>query len=220
MTARLKVGLYSVKEEIAHSAIHGVGILLSVAGLVALVLIARRTGDPVHVAACSIYGLTLILLYLASTLYHSVPFPRAKPVLRVLDHSAIYLLIAGTYTPFTLISLRGGWGWTLFGLVWAMALLGIALKIAAIGRFRWLSMVLYLGMGWLALIALGPLLRAISAGGVKLLFLGGVSYTLGTVFYGWRRLPYHHAVWHAFVLAGSVLHFFAVLLYVAPLHRV
>ena len=215
MTARLEVGSYSVKEEIAHSAIHGVGILLSIAGLIVLVLIARRTGDPVQVVAYSIYGLTLILLYLASTLYHSIPYPRAKPVLRVLDHSAIYLLIAGTYTPFTLISLRGGWGWTLFGLVWGMALLGIALKITAMGRFRWLSMVLYLGMGWLALIALEPLLRAISAGGVKLLFLGGVSYTLGTLFYGWRRLPYHHAVWHAFVLAGSVLHFFAVLLYVA-----
>jgi hemolysin III len=215
MTARLEAGSYSVREEIAHSAIHGVGMLLSMAGLVTLVLIARRTGDPVHMVACSIYGLTLILLYLASTLYHCLPFPRIKPLLRVLDHSAIYLLIAGTYTPFTLISLRGGWGWTLFGLVWAMALLGIALKIAAIGRFRWLSMVLYLSMGWLALIALGPLLRAISAGGVELLVLGGVSYTLGTVFYGWRRLPYHHAVWHAFVLAGSVLHFFAVLLYVA-----
>jgi hemolysin III len=217
MTARLEAGSYSVKEEIAHSAIHGVGILLSFAGLVALVLIARRTGDPVHLVACSIYGLTLILLYLASTLYHSIPSPRAKRVLRVLDHSAIYLLIAGTYTPFTLISLRGGWGWTLFGLVWGMAILGIALKIVAMGRFRWLSMVLYLGMGWLVVIALEPLLRAVSAGGVRLLFLGGVSYTLGTVFYGWRRLPYHHAVWHAFVLAGSVLHFFAVLLYVAPI---
>jgi hemolysin III len=215
MTARLAAVTYSVKEEIAHSAIHGAGILLSIAGLVALIVIARRTGDPVQVAAFSIYGLTLILLYLASTLYHSIPYPRLKPVLRVLDHSAIYLLIAGTYTPFTLISLRGGWGWTLFGLVWGMALLGIALKIAAFGRLRWLSMVLYLGMGWLVLIALGPLMRAISAGGVRLLFLGGVSYTLGILFYAWRRLPYHHAVWHAFVLAGSVLHFFAVLLYVA-----
>lgn len=216
MTARPEAHAYSVREEIAHSAIHGLGIVLSVAGLVALVLVARRTGDPWHVMACSVYGASLILLYLASTLYHSVPSARAKRVLRILDHSAIYLLIAGTYTPFTLISLRGGWGWTLFGLVWGMAVLGIALKIAAIGRFRWLSMVLYLGMGWLVVIALEPLLLAVSRGGVRLLFLGGLSYTLGTVFYGWRRLPYHHAVWHAFVLAGSVLHFFAVLLYVAP----
>lgn len=219
MTVRLDAVSYSAREEIAHSAIHGVGILLSIAGLVALLLVALRTGDPWHIVACSVYGVTLILLYLASTLYHSIPSPGAKRVLRVLDHSAIYLLIAGTYTPFTLISLRGGWGWTLFGLVWGMAVLGIALKIVAIGRFRWLSMVLYLGMGWLVLIALEPLLRAVSPGGVRLLFFGGLSYTLGTLFYGWRRLPYHHAVWHAFVLAGSVLHFFAVLLYVVPVTR-
>lgn len=217
MTARLEAGSYSVREEIAHSAIHGVGILFSVAGLVALLLVARRTGEPGHVVACTIYGLTLILLYLASTLYHSIPSPRAKGVLRVLDHSAIYLLIAGTYTPITLISLRGSWGWTLFGLVWGMAIAGIVLKVAAIGRFRWLSMVLYLGMGWLVVIAMEPLLLAVSHDGVWLLFLGGVSYTVGTVFYGWRRLPYHHAVWHAFVLAGSILHFFAVLFYVVPL---
>jgi len=216
MTATQEPGLYSVKEEIAHSAIHGLGILLSIVGLAALVTVARRTGEPSHVLACTVYGVTLILLYLASTLYHSIPSPRHKRLLRVLDHSAIYLLIAGTYTPFTLISLRGPWGWTLFGLVWGMAILGIALKVAAIGRFRWLSMVLYFAMGWLVLVALEPLRLAVAHAGVVLLFLGGVAYTLGTVFYGWRRLPYHHAVWHAFVLAGSVLHFFAVLLYVVP----
>ncbi|HEV8581424.1 MAG TPA: hemolysin III family protein [Thermoanaerobaculia bacterium] len=219
MTGKLEAVSYSLREEIAHCAIHGVGILLSIAGLVALLLVALRTGDPWHVTACAVYGVTLILLYLASTLYHSIPFPRAKRVLRVLDHSAIYLLIAGTYTPFTLISLRGGWGWTLFGLVWGMAVLGIVLKVAAMGRFRWLSMVLYLGMGWLVLIALEPLVRAVSPDGVRLLFFGGLCYTFGTVFYGWRRLPYHHAVWHAFVLAGSVLHFFAILLYVVPVTR-
>lgn len=215
MATREAMG-YSVKEEIAHSVIHGVGILLSIAGLIALLAVARRTGNASYVLACAVYGVTLILLYLASTLYHCVPSPRAKRTLRVLDHSAIYLLIAGTYTPFTLISLRGPWGWTLFSLVWGMAALGIAFKVAAIGRFRWLSMALYLGMGWLVLVALGPLRLAVSPQGVTLLFLGGVSYTLGTVFYGWRRLPYHHAIWHAFVLAGSVLHFFAVFLYVMP----
>ena len=129
--------------------------MLSLAGLVALVVAARQAGDPRHVVASIVYGVTLILLYLASTLYHSIPYPRAKRILRVLDHSAIYLLIAGTYTPFTLISLRGIWGWTLFGLVWGMALLGITLKVAAIGRFRWLSIILYLVMGWLVLVALG-----------------------------------------------------------------
>ncbi|HEV2854383.1 MAG TPA: hemolysin III family protein [Thermoanaerobaculia bacterium] len=215
MATREAVG-YSVREEIAHSVIHGIGILLSIAGLIALVAVARRTGNASYVLACAVYGVTLILLYVASTLYHCIPSPRAKHTLRVLDHSAIYLLIAGTYTPFTLISLRGPWGWTLFGLVWGMAALGIALKVMAIGRFRWLSMVLYLSMGWLVLVALGPLRLAVSPQGVTLLFLGGVSYTVGTVFYGMRRLPYHHAVWHAFVLAGSVLHFFAVLLYVMP----
>ena len=216
MTATREPACYSLREEIAHSAIHGVGILLSIAGLIALIVVARRTGDPWHVLACAVYGVTLILLYLASTLYHCIPSPRFKPLLRLLDHSAIYLLIAGTYTPFTLISLRGPLGWTLFGLVWGLALLGITLKVAAMGRFRWLSMVLYLGMGWLVLVAMGPLRLAVDHQGVMLLFLGGVSYTVGTLFYGWRRLPYHHAVWHAFVLAGSVLHFFAVFLHVIP----
>ena len=207
---------YSLREEIAHSATHGLGIVLSVVGLVALVVASQRSGDVRHVVASVVYGVTLILLYLASTLYHSIPYPRAKRILKVIDHSAIYLLIAGTYTPFTLISLRGGWGWTLFGLVWSMALLGITLKVVAIGRFRWLSLMLYLGMGWLVLVALRPLGDAVSPAGVRLLFLGGVAYTLGVFFYMWRRLPYHHAVWHLFVLAGSVLHFFAVLLYVLP----
>lgn len=207
---------YSVREEIAHSATHGLGIALSIAGLIALVVTARRTGDLWDLVASAVYGVTLILLYLTSTLYHSIPHPPAKRVLRVLDHSAIYLLIAGTYTPFTLVSLRGPWGWTLFGLVWGLAILGITLKVVAMGRFRGLSLVLYLGMGWLVVIALGPLTAALARGGMVLLVLGGIAYTSGVLFYVWRRLPYHHAVWHAFVLAGSVLHFFAILLYVVP----
>jgi hemolysin III len=210
------VKTYSVREEIAHSAIHGLGVALSVAGLIALVLTARRTGDRWDVAASAVYGFTLILLYLTSTLYHGVPHPGAKRILRVLDHSAIYLLIAGTYTPLTLVSLRGPWGWTLFGLVWGLAILGITLKVAAMGRFRALSIVLYLCMGWLVVIALGPLTAAVAHGGLVLLVLGGLAYTSGVLFYLWRRLPYHHAVWHAFVLAGSVLHFFAILFYVVP----
>ena len=207
---------YSLREEIAHSVTHGLGIVLSIAGLIAMIVVSERSGDVRHVVASIVYGATLILLYLASTLYHGIPSPNAKRVLKVLDHSAIYLLIAGTYTPFTLISLRGGWGWTLFGLVWGMALLGITLKVAAIGRFQWLSIALYLGMGWLVVVALKPLIGAVSPAGFRLLFLGGMSYTLGVVFYKWRRLPYHHAVWHLFVLAGSMFHYFAVLLYVLP----
>lgn len=215
MNAAAQHPQYSLREEIAHSVTHGLGIVLSIAGLIAMLVVSERSGDVRHVVASMVYGVTLILLYLASTLYHGIPWPKAKRVLKVLDHSAIYLLIAGTYTPFTLISLRGGWGWTLFGLVWGMALLGITLKVAAIGRFQWLSIALYLGMGWLV-VALRPLIEAVSPAGVQLLFLGGLSYTLGVVFYKWRRLPYHHAVWHLFVLAGSVFHFFAVLLYVLP----
>ncbi len=207
---------YSLREEIAHSATHGLGIVLSIAGLIAMLAVSQRSGDARHIVASIVYGVTLILLYLASTLYHGIPSPSAKRMLKVLDHSAIYLLIAGTYTPFTLISLRGPWGWTLFGLVWGMALLGITLKVAAISRFRWLSIVLYLCMGWLVVVALRPLAEAVAPAGVRLLFLGGLSYTFGVVFYIWRRLPYHHAVWHLFVLAGSVFHFFAVLLYVLP----
>ena len=216
MSGSHEAASYTVREEIAHSAIHGLGIALSLAGLAVLVVTAHRTGDAGTVAASVVYGFTLFLLYLASTLYHSIPFPRAKRILRVLDHSAIYLLIAGTYTPLTLISLRGPWGWTLFGLVWGLAILGITLKVVAMGRFRGLSLALYIGMGWLVLIALGPLVHAVGRGGLLLLTLGGIAYTSGVVFYVWRRLPYHHAVWHAFVLAGSVLHFFAVLLYVVP----
>jgi hemolysin III len=216
MASLSDVKTYSVREEIAHSAIHGLGVALSIVGLIALLLTARRTGDAWDVVASAVYGFTLILLYLISTLYHGVPHPGAKRVLRVLDHSAIYLLIGGTYTPLTLVSLRGPWGWTLFGLVWGLAILGIALKVAAMGRFRGLSLALYLGMGWLVLIALRPLTAALAQGGLILLVLGGIAYTSGVVFYVWRRLPYHHALWHAFVLAGSVLHFFAILLYVVP----
>jgi hemolysin III len=207
---------YSLREEIAHSATHGLGIVLSIAGLIAMMVVSERSGDARHIVASIVYGVTLILLYLSSTLYHSIPAPRAKRVLKVLDHSAIYLLIAGTYTPFTLISLRGALGWTLFGLIWGMALLGITLKVAAISRFRWLSIALYLGMGWLVVVALKPLIGAVSPAGFRLLLLGGLSYTFGVLFYTWRRLPYHHAVWHLFVLTGSVFHFFAVLLYVLP----
>ncbi|HEY0783443.1 MAG TPA: hemolysin III family protein [Thermoanaerobaculia bacterium] len=207
---------YSSSEEIAHSVIHGLGIVASIAGLAVLVAFAALRGDAWVVAACSVFGTTLILLYVASTLYHSVTHARAKRVLQLLDHSAIYLLIAGTYTPFTLINLRGGWGWTLFFLVWALALCGIALTFLAFGRTRRLSLVLYLGMGWLILVAAGPLGRTVAPGGILLLVLGGAMYSLGVVFYVWRRLPFHHAVWHGFVLAGSVLHFFAVLLYAIP----
>jgi hemolysin III len=209
-------GHYSIAEEIAHAITHGVGILLSIAALTVLVAFASLHGNAWHIVSCSIYGSTLVLLYAASTLYHALPSSRAKGVFRILDHTAIYVLIAGTYTPFTLVNLRGGWGWTLFGVVWGLSILGIVLEAVARPRVRILSLVLYLGLGWMAAIAVKPLLDSVAAGGLVLLLLGGLAYTGGVVFYCWHRLPYHHAIWHIFVLAGSVFHYFAVLFYVIP----
>ncbi|MHC4766248.1 MAG: PAQR family membrane homeostasis protein TrhA [Planctomycetota bacterium] len=209
-------GRYSLAEEIAHAITHGVGLLLSVAGLTILVVFATLRGEAWHIVSCSIYGSTLVLLYAASTFYHALPAPRAKAVFRVLDHAAIYVLIAGTYTPFTLVNLRGGWGWALFGVVWGLAIFGVVLEAVARQRVRVLSLVLYLGLGWLAAIAVKPLFDSVGAGGLALLLLGGLAYTGGVVFYCWQRLPYHHAIWHIFVLAGSVFHYFAVLFFVIP----
>jgi len=202
-------------EEIANSVTHGVGLLLAAAGLAVLVTFAALRGTAWHVVGCSIYGSTLVLLYAASTLYHAIPAARAKRVLRVLDHSAIFLLIAGTYTPFTLVNLRGPWGWSLFGVVWGLALLGIVLQTGKL-RHPVLAVALYVVMGWTVVIAIRPLLHAIAPGGLALLVAGGLAYTLGIAFYAWKRLPYAHSVWHGFVLLGSALHFFAILLFVVP----
>jgi hemolysin III len=207
---------YSFGDELASSVIHGIGIVLSIAGLATLVAFAALHGDALAVVACAVFGTSLVLLYTASTLYHSISLPAAKPALRALDHIAIYLLIAGTYTPFTLIALPGSWGWSLFAAVWALALAGIALELGLLRRYHKLAVLLYVGMGWIGMIAFKPLSAHLQAGGMLLLIGGGVAYTLGVPFYLWRRLPYHHALWHVFVLAGSVLHFLAVLLYVIP----
>lgn len=202
-------------EEVACGIIQGCGIVLSIAALAVLVALAHARADALHVAAMAVYGTTLILLYTASTLYHSVTQPRVKGVLRVLDHSAIFLLIAGTYTPFTLISLRGPWGWTLFTIIWSLALLGIILSALRLRR-RGFVIALYVAMGWAALVAIAPLSEALAAGGMRLLVLGGASYTLGVPVYLWKRLPYHHALWHLFVMAGSAFMFCAILLHVLP----
>ncbi|EGV51505.1 PAQR family membrane homeostasis protein TrhA [Candidatus Endoriftia persephone] len=216
MQQSLTTAQYSLGEEIAHAITHGIGILLSIGGLVVLMAFASLYGNAWHITSCAIYGVTLILLYTSSTLYHGIPNPRAKQILQQIDHAAIFLLIAGTYTPFTLVNLRGGWGWTLFGLVWGIAILGIILELATKRRYKRLSIALYLGLGWLVVIAINPLLSAVDIGGLILLLAGGLSYSLGVVFYVWKRLAYHHVVWHLFVLAGSILHFFAVLFYVVP----
>ena len=207
---------YSTGEEIASSVSHGVGALLGVAALVILVVLAAGQGDPWRITAFSIYGASLVLLYLASTLYHGIPYPRVRRVMRRLDHAAIHLLIAGTYTPFTLVTLRGPWGWTLFGLVWGLALGGILLETLFIGRWKLLSVLTYLLMGWLVLIALRPMFHALGGTGMMWLGLGGLCYTGGVVFYAWKSMPWSHPIWHLFVLGGSACHFFAMLLHVLP----
>jgi len=215
--AATRVPRYSRGEEIASSVIHGLGAVLAIGGLAVLATFASLRGDAWHVVGCSVFGATLVLLYTTSTLYHSIRVPRAKALLQRLDHSAIYLLIAGTYTPFVLVNLRGAWGWSLFGVIWALAVVGIVLRTTPLSRLRAVAIALYVTMGWAVVVAAGPLLRAVAPGGLVLLLLGGLAYTGGLAFYGWRRLPYGHAVWHGFVLVGSILHFFAVLFYVVPL---
>jgi hemolysin III len=215
-TSGAVVPRYSFGDELASSVIHGIGIVLSIAGLATLVAFAAMHGNALMVVACAVFGTSLVLLYTASTLYHSISVVAAKPALRALDHMAIYLLIAGTYTPFTLIALPGAWGWSLFVAVWSLALAGIALELGLLRRYHKLAVLLYVGMGWIGMIAFKPLSAHLQTGGMLLLIGGGVAYTLGVPFYLWRRLPYHHALWHVFVLAGSVLHFLAVLLYVLP----
>ncbi len=217
MTAEHPSSRYTLGEEIANSVIHGVGIVLGIAGLGVLTAFASLYGDAWHIVGCSVFGAALILLYTASTLYHSIPLPRVKAVLRTLDHSAIFVLIAGTYTPFLLVNLRGPWGWSLFGVIWGLALVGIVLRIVRGRRSTLLSVGLYVGMGWAVVAAIEPMLNSVAPGGLLLLLLGGLAYTLGIVFYAWKRLPYHHAIWHVFVLAGSISHFFAILFYVIPL---
>jgi hemolysin III len=184
--------------------------------MVLLVSLAVTRGTPWHVVSCSIYASTLVMLYGASTVYHSIRAPRAKGVLRTVDHCCIYLLIAGTYTPFTLTYLRGGWGWTLLCLVWGMALFGLFYKIFFVGRFRALSLTLYLAMGWLAVVAAGPAIELLPGMCVFLMALGGLFYTGGVFFYAKSRVPYYHTIWHLFVLAGSLSHYLAITLYVIP----
>jgi hemolysin III len=207
---------YSPAEEMANSLIHGVGVFLSLVGLAVLVATAARVGGLREVVSCAIYGSTLFAMYTTSTLYHSTAQEAKKRLLRTLDHIAIFMLIAGTYTPFVLIALRGFWGWALFALTWTLAALGVIVELSTLRRFRSAMVGLYIAIGWVGLIAIKPLVAALPAAGLWLLFRGGVSYTSGVLFYVWRSLRYRHAIWHLFVLGGSVLQYFAVLWYVLP----
>ncbi len=210
---------HTPREELANAATHGLGAALSVAALCFMVVQASFGGDVYRIVSVSVFGASMVLLYVFSTLYHSFQAPRVKNVFRRLDHCCIYLLIAGTYTPFTLISIRGGWGWSLFGVVWGLAFCGIVFKTFFLGRFKVVSVLVYLGMGWLAVFALGPIVSALPGAGLFWLVAGGLMYTLGVLFYIWRGLRYHHAVWHLFVLGGTTCHFLSVFLYVLPVAR-
>jgi len=207
---------YTLGEEIANSITHLVGIALAVVGSAALMTFACKNGTVWHIVGCGVFAATLILLYAVSVLYHSIQTPRTKAVLRIIDHSAVFLLIAGTYTPFTLVNLRGSWGWSLFGLVWGLAIVGIIFKATMLHRWVVASVGLYVAMGWAVVIAAKPMFASVAPRGLLLLLVGGLAYTSGIGFYAWRRLPYHHAIWHLFVMAGSICHFFAILFYVAP----
>ena len=207
---------YSAAEELANSVTHGVGLALSVVGAPVHIFSAVSTKDGWRIVAACIYAATLVILYAASTLYHSVRNVDHKELWQRVDHAAIYLLIAGTYTPFTLISLRGAWGWSLFGFVWTLALVGVLLKSRFGARLPALSTWIYLGMGWVIVIAMRPLASHVAPAGLFWLALGGALYTGGVVFYVWEKVRYSHAVWHVFVLGGSMAHFAAVLWYALP----
>lgn len=213
-----KTTKYSISEEIANAVTHGVGALLAAAALSLLVVFATIYGNVWNVVSFSIYGATLVILYLCSTLYHSFQNEKVKSIFKVLDHSSIFLLIAGTYTPFTLVSLRGNGngplGWTIFGVVWGLALFGIVFKAFFVKRFKLLSTLIYVGMGWIIVFAIKPLAMDLQKGGLILLVAGGLSYTLGAILYMWKKIPFNHAIWHLFVLGGSVCHFFCILFYV------
>jgi len=203
----------SPREELASSVTHGVGVALSIAALVGMLLAAK--GEPYKVVSASVFGGTLILLYLSSTLYHAFSGPRVKALFQLFDHACIYLLIAGSYTPLTLVSLRGPWGWSLLCVVWFLALAGVIIKsFFASKKDHWISTVLYIAMGWIAIIAIGPMMKTLAPAGIAWLVAGGLCYTLGTIFFAWRKLPYNHAIWHLFVLAGSGCHVAAVSLHI------
>lgn len=211
---RCPVSGQTIVEEIANSITHGLGLLLSVAGLVVLIVFAWLVGKDWALFSSLFYGFSLIILYAASTIYHIVIPKRAKTILQIFDHASIYILIAGTYTPVALITFGGTWGWTLFGLEWGLAVIGIILKVFLTGRYEGISIIVYLVMGWFILVDITTLYQTVPGPGFILLVTGGITYSLGVIFYIWEKLPFSHSIWHIFVLGGSILHFFFVLLYI------
>lgn len=212
----MRYQLLSQRGELANVLTHGFGAAASAAGGIALIVLAARFGDIWQLVSAIVYSLSLVLLYTASTLYHGAQSAEVKDRLEIFDHCAIFLLIAGTYTPFTLVSIRGVWGWSLFGIVWTLAVVGIVLKLFFTQRFHLLSTLTYIAMGWLVVLAAGPMINALPPVAVWLLVAGGISYTAGTFFYHKHTLPHAHAIWHLFVLGGSICHFAAVATQVVP----
>ncbi|MBD7937844.1 MULTISPECIES: PAQR family membrane homeostasis protein TrhA [Cytobacillus] len=207
----METHIFSKGEEIANAIVHGVGALLSIAALVILTVFSSLYGTAWHIVSFVLFGITMVILYFSSTLLHSLPAGKAKDVFEILDHSSIYFFIAGTFTPFLFITVKGPLGWTLFGLVWGLAIAGTVFKCFFVKKFLVLSTLLYVLMGWLIIFAWEPLVTHLTTQGLIFLIIGGVLYTAGSVFYVWRGFKYHHALWHVFVLAGSIMHFFAVL---------
>ena len=206
----------TIGEEIMNSITHGIGAGLSIAGLTLLVVLAVLSGNVRQVVSFSIYGASLIILYLASTLYHSFQQPEIKQTFKIIDHSAIYVLIAGTYTPFLLLGVPGVWGWVMFVFIWGVAILGIGFRKLFIYRFPQFAALTYILMGWVSVFMIKPLRANIALGGLMWLVAGGVVYTIGVIFYALKKIPYMHGVWHLFVLGGSICHYLAVLLYLVP----
>ena len=207
---------YSNSEEWANRIIHGLGTLLSIAGLVLLIVYSIENGNIWHIVSTSIFGASLVLLYTCSTINHSFSSPKLKVFFRKMAHIAIYILIAGTYTPMTLVSLHGPWGFFLFSIIWGLSLIGIIFKVFFVGRFNVISTIIYIIMGWLGMIALKPMIDSLTMNGFILLTAGGATYSLGAIFYLWEKLPFNHSIWHLFVLGGSVCHFLTIFLYVIP----
>lgn len=207
------------REELVNAITHGVGLFAGLVGGVVIVGVALRQGEPWKVASAAVYSLSLVALYAASTVYHLTIHPNWKKRLRVMDHAAIYLLIAGTYTPFTLVALEGSWGWGMFGAIWGLAAVGMVCKLFWVSPIPWLSSAVYLAMGWLALVAVGPLVRTLTAPMLGWLVAGGLAYSLGVPFYHRERMRYSHAIWHGFVLAGSGCHYVAVAYLIAAVAR-
>jgi len=205
---------FTKKEEIAHAITHGIGALLSIAALVLLIVFSSLNGDTLQIISGIVFGTTMLFMYLSSTIVHSLPEGKWKDIFQIFDHSSIYLFIAGSYTPFLLVPLRGDIGWTLFGIIWGIAIAGVIFKIFFVKKFLILSTLFYILMGWLIIFVWKPLTNLMHGNGITLLVIGGILYTVGAIFYMWRSFPYHHAIWHLFVIAGSAFHFFAIFYYV------